>query len=273
MIWVKQRYLSAVLAFSLASALQACATATAPVSARLGKEPAEVTVSSSTAVTASAENNRERKFHVVNKGDTLYSIAWHYNQDYQALASWNAVSPPFVIHPGEVIRLEPAKRKAAKESLQPGPILNKKNAGRKKTTAPPPAGTAQKPGGADYPADIRWQWPTRGKLLRADSPTAKKGIDISGRTGQKIVAAATGEVVYSGSGLLGYGKLIIIKHNNAYLSAYAHNQKMVVREGDKVKTGQQISTMGVDSRGTPVLHFEIRRNGKPVNPLRRLPRS
>jgi len=120
-----------------------------------------------------------------------------------------------------------------------------------------------------------WVWPTKGRLISPDkkfSPKKDKGIDIAGRRGQPIVATSAGKVVYSGSGLIGYGKLIIIKHNKTYLSAYAHNEKILVAEGDIVKRGQKIALMGRTPDNHIKLHFEIRRNGKPVNPLRFLKR-
>jgi len=119
--------------------------------------------------------------------------------------------------------------------------------------------------------DIKWRWPTRGTLVKLNSPTLQKGVNITGRTGQAILAAAGGDVVYSGSGLLGYGKLIIIKHNDVYLSAYAHNEEILVQEGTRVSSGQKIATMGKDSDQRPLLHFEIRKEGKPVDPLKHLP--
>lgn len=285
----KQRGRRALLVAFLMGLLGACATAKAPVAARQGKEPPEVTVSSSSAPApaAMASEKKPPGGHLVGKGDTLYSIAWRYQLDYKSVASWNAIAPPYVIYPGQRIRLAPEKQKTA--ALQPGPVATRDPARRPpvappavvpKPSAPvkpavkPPSGSApKKAAGAAAPASIRWRWPARGTLLKSDSPTARKGIDIAGKTGQKIVAAAPGEVVYSGSGLLHYGRLIIIKHNEAYLSAYAHNQTLMVTEGDKVKGGQQISTMGANSGGKPVLHFEIRRNGKPINPLQQLPKS
>lgn len=251
------------LCLLLSGIISACSTANAPVSARKEKEQAEVEVSSSSAWTARARNS-----HTVSKGDTLFSIAWRYGYDYKTLASWNRIKPPFVIYPGQVINLKPVKQRRAK---QPPPVTQKqaleKPRGQQQSTA------RRKAAAATAVTGIRWQWPVRGKLLKPSSPTAQKGISISGRTGQKIVAAATGEVVYSGSGLRGYGKLIIIKHNDTYLSAYAYNRELVVKEGEMVTAGQQISTMGLDGKGAPVLHFEIRKNGKPVDPLRQLPRG
>jgi lipoprotein NlpD len=119
----------------------------------------------------------------------------------------------------------------------------------------------------------RWVWPTDGPLLRPFFPdnAGKKGIDIGGGLGQSVRAASEGKVVYSGSGLIGYGKLIIIKHNKTYLSAYAHNRRLLVKEGDYVRIGQRIAELGNTATEKPMLHFEIRRNGEPVDPLRYLP--
>ena len=272
--------------------LNACATVKAPVAVREHtSEAAKASVTSTRAATT-----RTGGVHQVNKGDTLYSIAWRYGLDYKALAAWNNIRAPYVIYPDQRIRLQGAPRREAQQSdnavavvqsalqgaprreaqqsaLQPGPIVNKK--ALQATTDKPVAEQAQQPkvegGPVRQSAVITWQWPTRGKLVASRSPTSKKGIDISGEAGQKVVAAADGEIVYSGNGFLGYGKLIIIKHSKIYLSAYAYNHKLIVNEGDKVKAGQQIATMGLDNKGAPVLHFEIRKNGKPVNPLQRLP--
>ncbi len=194
--------------------------------------------------------------HTVVKGDTLYSIAWRYGYDHKTLAAWNRIKAPFTIYPGQIIRF---KATAATRK----PTVKPKSPAKARPTRPA--------GGAGTGA-VRWRWPVRGKLLKSSSPIAKKGISITGRAGQKIVAAAGGVVVYSGSGLRGYGNLVIIKHNNTYLSAYAHNRALTVKEGQTVKAGQQIATMGVDSKDVAQLHFEIRKNGKPIDPLKQLPR-
>jgi lipoprotein NlpD len=118
----------------------------------------------------------------------------------------------------------------------------------------------------------RWRWPAKGKVVTSFSRSGGKGIDIAGKFGQVIVAASDGSVVYSGSGLIGYGQLIIVKHNKRYLSAYAHNNKILVKEGDTVKGGQRIAEMGRSGSNRAMLHFEIRRDGKPTNPVRYLPK-
>jgi lipoprotein NlpD len=124
---------------------------------------------------------------------------------------------------------------------------------------------------ASNTSDIKWQWPARGKVVAADSVLGERGINILGTRGQPVVATAPGHVVYSGSGLVGYGKLIIIKHNDTYLSAYAHNDRLLVAEGAQVAGGQQIGEMGSTGTRRVMLHFEIRRDGKPVPPLQFLP--
>ena len=118
----------------------------------------------------------------------------------------------------------------------------------------------------------RWRWPAKGKVVTSFSRSGGKGIDIAGKFGQTIVAASAGRVVYSGSGLIGYGQLIIVKHNKRYLSAYAHNNKILVKEGDTVTGGQRIAEMGRSGSNRAMLHFEIRRDGKPIDPLRYLPK-
>jgi len=217
---------------------------------------------------------RQKGFHVVVKGDTLYSIAWKYAHDYKNVARWNGVSAPYVIFPGQLIRLKPPPQ-AQTRSLQPGPLLSKKNKTDDAKTKKPPEKVAAIPETKKFNLrdKLVWQWPTLGKIVKLDSPIAKKGMNIEGKAGQPIKAAESGEVVYSGSGLLGYGKLIIIKHNEVFLSAYAHNNDILVKEGESVSTGQKIATMGLGNNGRPVLHFEIRKDGKPVNPLNHLPKK
>lgn len=257
----------------LLGGISACSTVKAPVTARPAPERPEVTVTSSSSTRQVGKPGKGTR-HTVSRGDTLYSIAWRYGHDYKNLAAWNRIRAPFTIYPGQVIRLVPTRKPGAS---QPPPVARKQSRKPGRPVAAAPKATPSKQVVAPKPSaaarDVRWQWPARGRLLASSTPVAKKGISISGRAGQKIVAAATGQVVYSGSGLRGYGNLIIIKHNHTYLSAYAHNRDLVVKEGETVKAGQQISTMGVDNKGAPRLHFEIRKNGKPIDPLGQLPRT
>lgn len=200
--------------------------------------------------------------YVVQRGDTLYSIAWRYQLDYRELAGWNGIDSNYLIYPGQELRLTAggSSPHSAGEAVSTG-------------SSPPVAGTAPETVRLPELGSITWQWPVTGTVLaRFEAANATgKGIDIGGSVGQEIRAAAGGKVVYSGSGLIGYGKLIIINHNGQYLSAYAHNSELYVQEGDEVRAGDRIASMGMGPGRTPMLHFEIRRNGQPVDPLRFLP--
>jgi len=229
----------------------------------------------------------------VREGDTLYAIAFHYGMDPQEIARWNGIASPYVIYPGQKLRmLAPPPGSVPIPSAPAVKTTGVKPVGRattrpaqqtpKTTTAqktasqtPPPASTTlPKASPADTGADPKsWQWPVKGRVLRgfvANNPS-RKGLDIAGREGQPVVAAAPGDVVYSGSGLIGYGELIIIRHSENMLSAYAHNRVRLVAEGESVAAGQKIAEMGRNAGNEQILHFEIRVRGKPVNPLQFLP--
>ncbi len=211
--------------------------------------------------------------HKVLSGDTLYSISWNFNLDYKEVSRWNNIRAPYVIYPGQSIRLTaPPVKKAVVKKTVPG---NTKPVEKKpvKKQAEVAKKVSKKDESVKYARNINWQWPTKGKLIKSNSPISKKGLDIAGKKGQLIKASGAGVVVYSGSGLLGYGRLIIIKHNETYLSAYAHNSVLMVKEGDSVSGGQKIAKMGQDSNGQALLHFEIRKNGNPVAPAKYLPKS
>lgn len=202
--------------------------------------------------------------YVVQSGDTLYKIAWRYSLDYRDLAEWNNLGSGNVIYPGQTIRLKPPEGWGGRKSA--GTRSQGSRSGGKTVASRP----SQQP---SVPPPSAWRWPTEGAVVGhfGQSVLGGNGIDISGRSGQPVLAAAAGEVVYSGSGLIGYGKLIIVKHNQTYLSAYGLNRDLRVAEGDRVSAGQTIALMGEGPGRKPVLHFEIRRNGKPVDPLRYLP--
>ena len=204
------------------------------------------------------------KYRVV-AGDTLYSIAWRYGSDYQVLAENNDIAAPYDIQRGQTIYLrgKPQKPAVVVAKPQPKPITAK--APVKKTPKRPTFNAKKEP---NYSIK-RWGWPAKGKVLAAFS-SKNKGIDIGGTIGAPVYAAAPGKVVYAGDGLRGYGNLIILKHNSKYLSAYAYNSRLKVREGQWVKKGQVIAAMGRSARQHPSLHFEIRRAGMPVNPLKLL---
>ncbi|MFL0811480.1 MAG: peptidoglycan DD-metalloendopeptidase family protein [Agarilytica sp.] len=215
--------------------------------------------------------------HIVAKGETLYSIAWRYNIDFKKLAAANGISGRYHIYPGQRILLsgsvtapkstsvKTTKSVKASPKKQSKPQTRSKKATQKSTTA------IKSTPGKD---PLTWVWPARGKLIAGFRANAglNKGIDLQGKLGEPVLAAASGRVVYSGEGLRGYGKLVIVKHSEKYLSAYAHNRSVFVNEGSYVKQGQKIAEMG--STGTDIvkLHFEIRYDGKPVDPLRLLPK-
>ncbi len=206
--------------------------------------------------------------YVVREGDTLYSIAFRHGLDHREIARWNDLGQGRLIYPGQVISLVPPQggdqSRVATQKSPPKPQTSARGGSSAAPAAPRNAALQPVP---------RWRWPTAGPLLvgYGESGGLGEGISIGGKRGDGIVAAAEGRVVYSGSGLIGYGKLIIVKHNDAFLSAYGHNDALFVEEGDLVKSGQRIAAMGEGPGRRPVLHFEIRLNGEPVNPLSYLP--
>jgi lipoprotein NlpD len=226
-------------------------------------------------------------YHVVRPGDTLYSIGWAYGYDYKDLAAWNKISAPYEIRAGQIIRLTPPQRARSgnkSKSLQTGTkahtdrnqvaLAHRPGSAGRHTTTPKPSKHSTTHHGTVHAKKLTWNWPTEGKVVQfftADNPR-QKGLNIIGHSGQPVKAAAGGEVVYTGSGLIGYGKLIIIKHDATFLSAYAHNKTLLVKEGDHVTAGQKIAEMGSSGTNRVMLHFEIRRNGKPSDPLVYLPK-
>ena len=205
---------------------------------------------------------------VVARGDNLYRIASSNGIAVQDLAAWNSISVPYTIHPGQRLRLYPPAGGAG-VSLPPARGSDRKPAARTAVTSPIRPAPTTKP----VDSGIAWRWPADGALLSryaAGEPT-QQGIDIAGKAGAPVRAAGEGVVVYSGSGLVGYGELIIIKHNDAWLSAYGHNRSRLVNEGQLVKAGQQVAEMGRSGAARDMLHFEVRYNGKPVDPLQYLP--
>lgn len=225
--------------------------------------------------------------HVVEPGETLYSIGFLYGYDYREIAQWNGIRPPYTLKPGQVLRVVPPQTGSPPPKVKPKPparkpapvvgpvkiaprVVDRTETPKVQSVAPLP----EKPPVASWPKNPRWQWPAESRRVvrtfSAKDP-GRKGIDIAGRRGDPVYAAAAGKVVYAGSGLARYGQLIIIRHNEKYLSAYAHNDKLRVKEGDVIRAGQRIADMGSSGAQRPLLHFEIRRDGKPVNPLRYLP--
>ncbi len=194
--------------------------------------------------------------YVVRNGDTLYNIAWRYGLDHRDLSRWNGIRNPNRIYPGQRLRL-----------------TGKTTATRRRTTASTPKPVPKPAPPPRQPAPA-WKWPADGRVVSrfGDANALGQGIGIGGKDGQGIRAAGSGRVVYKGSGLIGYGQLLIIKHNDTYLSAYGYNKTVSVAEGDTVKAGQVIGRMGRGPGNRSMLHFEIRQNGGPIDPLSQLPK-
>lgn len=194
--------------------------------------------------------------HIVRRGETLFSICWRYGKDPKDVARWNRLGDGSLIYPGQVIRLAPSGGSRSTVS---------KPSRSQPSTKPLPTIPAE--------PSPTWAWPTSGRINVnfGAKPGTGTGVLIDGKGGQSIYAAAAGRVVYAGDGLIGYGKLIILKHNNTYLSAYGYNAVLLVKEGEQIRQGQRIATMGEGPERKPRLHFEIRRNGQPINPRLQLP--
>lgn len=233
------------------SVLAACGTATVV-------RPSGGGAVSSTPKTSVAQPGKTVR---VQKGDTIYALARIHSITPADLIAWNNLSNPSTIYPGQTIRLYP---QGAGGSRAPTTVV----------TAPrTSAGSTAAPATPPMRSNISWRWPADGAVVGrfVAGETTRQGVDIAGTSGQAVKAAADGVVVYSGAGLVGYGELIIVKHNEQWLSAYGHNRKRLVNEGQSVKAGQQIAEMGRTGANRDMLHFEIRYNGKPVDPQQYLP--
>lgn len=237
--------------------------------------------------------NRFRpEVYTVRSGDTLYSIAWRYHIDHQNLMRWNGIDNPRSLRVGQRLRLRPdgavgssptASTVAASTPQRKSEPAAPSGANRNETGSRAEAGSgasaaatasaeaAERAPSGDPPG--RWRWPTRGTVVVrfGDGRAGGRGVDITGEPGQPVHATAAGDVVYSGDGLKAYGRLLIVRHEGDFLSAYAHNSELLVAEGDRVEAGQPIARMGRTREGTALLHFEIRRGGNPVDPLDYLP--
>ena len=245
--------------------------------------------------------------HSVMRGDTLYSIAFRYGLDYRKVAAANGIEAPYTIYPGQYIRLKevalieevrapttpepavspkgrsespytPVPGPAAPVPIATAPVTQTKSPVRESPPSPPAAPVKPPPAGAK-PAGTyvggkvgAWRWPASGTVTRGYSGSVHKGIDISGTRGDPVAAVAAGKVVYAGTGIVGFGELLIVKHNEVYLSAYGHNDQLLVAEGEVVTAGQTIAHKGSSGTDTVKLHFEIRKEGKPIDPQRLLPR-
>jgi lipoprotein NlpD len=280
------------------SLLAACSTTSLDESAR-----APVTDRSSRAGSSSAaamppgqENAGKPGYYSVRPGDTLTRIGLEHGQSPRDLTRWNALENPHLIEVGQVLRVvppakdpvalaptSPASPTAAGVTVTPVPVpaadarvksraLNGKTPEASKPPEAVKSPEAAKPGAGPTDSEVvTFAWPVSGALLDRFDEARNKGVDLAGKAGDPVLAAADGRVVYAGAGLRGYGNLVILKHNNTYLTAYAHNQALLVKEDQTVRQGQKIAEMGSSDADRVKLHFEVRRQGKPVDPLKFLP--
>lgn len=205
--------------------------------------------------------------YTVERGDTLYSIAWRHDLAYRKVAAWNDIPPPYTIYPGQEIRLRPPVQgqSASDDGDANDQVAEGDDGGAGTGTT---AGTRRAASGHD------WEWPATGEVLSGFGAKdyGKKGIAIGGNYQGAVRAAEDGHVVYSGNGLRGYGNLVIVKHDDTYLTAYGYNHELLVGEGETVAAGDAIARMGRTPDGATAVHFELRRDGEPVNPLKYLPK-
>lgn len=230
-----------------------------------------------------AENAGKPGYYTVQPGDTLIRVGLEHGQSWKDIARWSGLSNPDLIEVGQVVRVVPpgavvseGPRPVASTSVQPvalppaGSTASTPAATTPAPVAVAPVDASKSVAGGDA-SGLGFIWPASGAVIAGFNESTNKGVDIAGKAGDPIVAVADGRVVYAGAGLRGYGHLVILKHNNTYLTAYAHNQKLLVKEDQNVKKGQKIAEMGNSDADRVKLHFEVRRQGKPVDPSRYLP--
>lgn len=228
-----------------------------------------------------AENAGKPGYYTVQPGDTLIRIGLEHGHSWKDIARWSNLTNPDLIEVGQVVRVAPlgvvvdgqGTRPVSSTTVKPVTLPPAGSSTTAATAAPvatAPAETASSSSGGDA-SGLGFIWPASGAVIAGFNESTNKGVDIAGKAGDPILAAADGRVVYAGAGLRGYGHLVILKHNNTYLTAYAHNQKLVVKEDQNVKKGQKIAEMGNTDADRVKLHFEVRRQGKPVDPSRYLP--
>jgi lipoprotein NlpD len=281
---MKDEFIARVSALLGAVLLAGCATVNlepAPITERSRPAAGSVAppppVAADTAASTSAPAGLGG--YIVKPGDTLYSIALAFGRDYRELARWNGLDDPTRLKVGQTLRVQPpAADDAATATAAAGAVAVPVPLGAPPPAPPPAVAVAPAAGAANptlpavAPLDTgAWVWPTPGNVIAPFDDPRNKGIDLGGHEGDPVVAANDGTVVYSGNGLRGYGNLVIIKHSDDFISAYAHNREIVVGQGQAVKRGQRIAVLGKSEAESPRLHFEIRRQGKPVDPVRYLP--
>jgi lipoprotein NlpD len=222
-----------------------------------------------------AENAGKPGYYTVQRGDNLTRIGLDHGQGWRDLARWNNISNPDVIEVGQVVRVSPPGSAVENAGVVVRPVAQNGQSNAQQTNAQANAATKPVPVVTTAPAvpaaageDIAFAWPANGSVIAGFDEAKNKGLDIGGKAGDAVLAAADGQVVYAGAGLRGYGNLVILKHNSTYLTAYAHNQKLIVKEDQKVRKGDKIAEMGNSDADRVKLHFEVRRQGKPVDPAK-----
>ena len=229
-----------------------------------------------------AENAGKPGYYTVKPGDVVIRIGLETGQNWRDIVRWNNLTSPFTIEIGQVLRVAPPESsdtQVVSRPVVPGSAAATAGTAGAATAAAsavrpasaPVASTPAAPAASAGEDDIAWIWPAQGTLVAGFDEAKNKGFDIAGKAGDPVIAAADGRVVYAGAGLRGYGNLIILKHNNTFLTAYAHNQTLMIKEDQSVKKGQKIAEMGSSDADRVKLHFEIRRQGKPVDPAKYLP--
>lgn len=276
--------------FALAALLAACASSNrrAPVEDRsTGRPPAAAVPADAASAPPGAENAGKPGYYTVKPGDTMIRIGLETGQNWRDIARWNNMDNPSLIEVGQVLRVAPPGIDANGVATKP---VGTTKVDARPLDAPRPAAAASAASavaaasaplvapaasGAATTAreedDVAWSWPATGPVLAGFDEARNKGVAIGGKAGDPVLAAADGRVVYAGSGLRGYGNLVIVKHNSTFLTAYAHNQALMVKEDQPVKRGQKIAEMGSTDAQRVQLHFEIRKQGKPIDPTRLLP--
>ena len=294
-----QRWLMLTLA-AAALLLGGCARSlnNAPVEDRgtgLNRHSASAPVGDGTKALPGIENAGKPGYYSVKPGDTLIRIGLETGQNFRDIVRWNTLENPNIIEVGQVLRVVPPVSEVVTRPVVAGNATPTPSTAAASSTRPPASAAANSANAASaasgVPAaapstavvaapaaavtgsdeDVGWIWPAQGTLLAGFDEAKNKGLDIGGKAGDAVVASADGRVVYAGAGLRGYGNLIILKHNNTFLTAYAHNQTLLVKEDQSVKKGQKIAEMGNSDADRVKLHFEVRRQGKPVDPARYLP--
>jgi lipoprotein NlpD len=295
-VWRAGVWLGLALAVTVSAG---CSTrrvaAPAPVEDRLGDRSAPAPAAAQ--ALPGAENAGQPGFYTVKPGDTLFRIALDNGQSWRDVQAWNNLSNPNILEVGQVLRVQPPVNgtpgtasvaavatpgvvgrplgavDASAPGAAPAPAPAAAPAPAPAAASAPPATPAPAPAPAANGDEIAFIWPAQGPVIATfDEARNSKGVSIGGRIGDPVLAAADGRVVYAGAGLRGYGNLVILKHNNTYLTAYAHNQALLVREDQAVRQGQRIAEMGSSDTDRVKLHFEVRRLGKPVDPMQHLPR-